>query len=305
MVWAFHRAYGRSNDRMAPLFASRTARTATSCSDFKRTIHHVARSLFINPLTLRLLTSSSTARAGAGSGEVPGADLFTRGFASPGRVQGKGSGVGRRLARSLAGAAAPRSGHHAASDGKGIPVARPRGSSPSVLADAGLASLVPVPGRQHAVEVGQPTLMAAVLRCSADRAVPESEQPPIMDDSAVGSIENTLGGGFRGAREHRGITVQPDHGEDSRWAEPFDEKGGERLRIGLRQVRRRGAAVNHQHLNLPPARVQANSAAQQIRGKRPREVRKRVTREIIPALGKCEGEPRVLLTPAPDSGGVW
>ena len=64
MVWAFHRAYGRSNDRMAPLFASRTARTATSCSDFKRTIHHVARSLFINPLTLRLLTSSeSTARA--------------------------------------------------------------------------------------------------------------------------------------------------------------------------------------------------------------------------------------------------
>jgi hypothetical protein len=37
MVWAFHRAYGRSNDRMAPLFASRTARTATSCSDFKRT----------------------------------------------------------------------------------------------------------------------------------------------------------------------------------------------------------------------------------------------------------------------------
>ena len=127
--------------------------------------------------------------------------------------------------------------------------------------------------------------MAPVAQCSADRAVPEGEQHAIMDDSAVGSIEDTLGRRFRGASEHRGITVQRDQGDDFRRVQPFDEKGGERLRIGMRKVVRRGAAVNHQHLNLPPARVEANSAAQQIRGKRPCEVRKGVPREIVPALG--------------------
>jgi hypothetical protein len=51
--------------------------------------------------------------------------------------------------------------------GEGSPCQRiGRGSSPSV----------PVPGRQHALEVGEPSLMARVLQCSADRPVPESEQ---------------------------------------------------------------------------------------------------------------------------------
>jgi len=39
-------------------------------------------------------------------------------------------------------------------------------------ADTVVSASVPVPGRQHAVEVWQPTLLAAALQCSADRAVP-------------------------------------------------------------------------------------------------------------------------------------
>ena len=55
-----------------------------------------------------------------------------------------------------------------------------------VPAASGSAASVPVPGRQHAVEVGQPPLMTPVPQCSADRAVPEGEQHAIMDDNAVG-----------------------------------------------------------------------------------------------------------------------
>jgi hypothetical protein len=104
-VWASHRAYECSNDQMAPLFASRTARTATPCFDFRRTIHHVARSLFINPLTPRathvLLNSSDRPRVG----DLPG-QTCSRAVSHPlGRVQGTASGLGQHLARSLAGAA--------------------------------------------------------------------------------------------------------------------------------------------------------------------------------------------------------